>query len=627
MARFISESPNPFGWNPMQYFGLPTHMWYLPGVPYVSAGLIKLLPMLKAEHVYRLFVTTAACLLPVTAFLLAYYFSRSRRWALIAAAGCMFLSPSYGLFYAVNWDRGITYLPWRMQILTKYGEGPHSTGLTLLPLALIFLWRTATQRRRADLIVAAILMALITLTNWVAALALAWCVLMMLVTGLGTATETGFLARRIMAAAGLAYLLACFWLTPEFVQVTLFNWPVDAFNYQVGTGQWIALGGLILAIGAIRVLSHRFPGHHYLTLLALCCGGFFFVSAGHYWYGVDTVPESRRYAVEFELFLFLLLAELFRNMWPWRSPRKVLAAGILIGVLASFCLVPGVHQIHEYVTGGWLQLRPKPRQQTVEFQMADYVNSQKPQGRIFVSGGTRFRLNSWFLLPQVGGTFESGLHNRTALDLIYQIQVGAFREPVQWGTDAMGLMRVAGVEYAIAHGSGSEEHWKNLKDERLLSGFPKPVLDTGEDRVYKLPYKGLANLVKEEELLQHLPNGTNAGTTTAYVAAMDDPQRPQLRTTWKSNNQIEITGQVPAGMWITLRVSHHPRWTATQDGEPVEIASDKMGFILLKPRPANETKLVLEYHGSTQQYLFTVISGLSWCGVAIFWWSGRKRPQ
>ena len=38
MAKFISEHPNPFGWNPLQYKGLPTHDWYLPLLPYTSAS-------------------------------------------------------------------------------------------------------------------------------------------------------------------------------------------------------------------------------------------------------------------------------------------------------------------------------------------------------------------------------------------------------------------------------------------------------------------------------------------------------------------------------------------------------------------------------------------------------------
>ena len=40
MARFISQHPNPWGWNPLPYCGLPTQSTYVPGVPYVSALFI-----------------------------------------------------------------------------------------------------------------------------------------------------------------------------------------------------------------------------------------------------------------------------------------------------------------------------------------------------------------------------------------------------------------------------------------------------------------------------------------------------------------------------------------------------------------------------------------------------------
>ena len=64
MAVFISEHPNPFGWNPLQYGGMPTHFWYLPGIPYLSALAINLVPHLKPEHIYRLVTVTLACLPP-----------------------------------------------------------------------------------------------------------------------------------------------------------------------------------------------------------------------------------------------------------------------------------------------------------------------------------------------------------------------------------------------------------------------------------------------------------------------------------------------------------------------------------------------------------------------------------
>jgi hypothetical protein len=38
-------------------------------------------------------------------------------------------------------------------------------------------------------------------------------------------------------------------------------------------------------------------------------------------------------------------------------------------------------------------------------------------GRVMASGGMRFRLDSWFDIPQVGGGFETGLQDRIPVDL------------------------------------------------------------------------------------------------------------------------------------------------------------------------------------------------------------------
>ena len=37
ISRFITEHPNPWGWNPFVYCGLPTQSLYLPVVPYAVA--------------------------------------------------------------------------------------------------------------------------------------------------------------------------------------------------------------------------------------------------------------------------------------------------------------------------------------------------------------------------------------------------------------------------------------------------------------------------------------------------------------------------------------------------------------------------------------------------------------
>ena len=78
MARFVAAHPNPWGWNPLPYGGLPTQFLYVPLVPYFSAVWIRALPGVAPEMVYRTIVALATCLGPVTLFLFVLRFTESR---------------------------------------------------------------------------------------------------------------------------------------------------------------------------------------------------------------------------------------------------------------------------------------------------------------------------------------------------------------------------------------------------------------------------------------------------------------------------------------------------------------------------------------------------------------------
>lgn len=620
MARFISEHPDPFGWNPVQYMGLPTHRWYLPLVPYTSALLIKLLPMLKPEHVYRLFVVTMTCLGPVSMFLFVLYFTRRRNWALLTALAYTFYSPSYLVFPAIMRDQGITYLPWRIQVLMKYGEGPHNTGLTLLPLALIALWHASTRRRFWQLFAAAALLAGVSLTNWVACLALGWCCLAMLIVGTATRQEHGFSGKRLIQASALGYALACFWLTPRFIHTTLFNWPVDAFQYKVQMTQWMLFGGMIVIPLLGWFAAMKRPVLFYNVFLAICLAGFLFVVGGHYWFAADAIPESRRYAIEAEWFFFVVLFELVRFLLLhpnrlWRDALMV-ALGVHLGWYPP--------QARAYASETWIMHRPSPRQNSIEYRVAEFVNSKQPRGRIYAGGGTRFRLNSWFLLPQLGGTFESGLSNRSALFFHYMIRTGYQSPPERRAQDAILLMRAAGIEYAVIHGPKSTEHWKDFQGPTALEGALPKVFEEGDDRVYKLPFTGFAHLVKGSEYPQSRVLNANAPDLIPFVAAMDDPER-QLKFEWLANHRIRIQGRIAPETIVSTRVAFHPGWDATQNGQPLEVERDAMDFIMLRARPAEHSVIELAYSPAKQQIVGTAVSALTWIGCLAAVIRERKR--
>jgi hypothetical protein len=62
IARFVSAHPNPWGWDPFQYCGIPTRFLYVPALPYLTAFLAHLLPHVPLAFIYRVIVS--ACHLP-----------------------------------------------------------------------------------------------------------------------------------------------------------------------------------------------------------------------------------------------------------------------------------------------------------------------------------------------------------------------------------------------------------------------------------------------------------------------------------------------------------------------------------------------------------------------------------
>ena len=606
MARFFYLHPSPFGWNAMQYCGLPAQFTYLPGLQYIAATLAHLLPM-EPAYIYRMLAAALACLGPSTVFLFVAYFTRQRWWALAAALGYTLVSPLYGIVSTIDQDRGNIQLPWRLLVLVKYGEGPHNAGLALLPLALVALWQTCTQPKYWRLLLAAVLLAVIALTNWIAALALAFCALTMVLTVWG-APQAGFRISRMLLCGLLAYGLACFWLTPTFIRTIAFNWPADAFNYHLqGQAQWLLCGlgaGLLLIRAGFRWL---FPSELFTCFVALNTFGFGWVVLWFYNRGINTLPESRRYALEFELFFVLLIFEYFRL--TLRRPRPV--AIFCTVILAFFLVTAGWAQVGRYTTQGFGRRNPVPVEQTIEHRLAAKLASLKPRGRVYASGGLRFRLNAWFEIPQVGGGFESGLRNRTPVVLAHQVRTGLNSTPGQETADAILALRTMGVEYIVVHGTKSREHYRDFSNPLKFDGVLELVHREEDDSIYRVPYRSLAHLVRWEERLEW-PRASKLPRLSPYVAAMDDPSRSPLATEWIGNNQLRISGRVDPEMLVAVPVSYDAGWRATQGDHEVEILRDSLGFLMLRAEPVSSPPIVLTYRGTPEPYLMSGLSALVW---------------
>lgn len=607
IARFFAEHPDPWGWNPFVYCGLPSQFVYLPGVPYAVALLMWLAPQLEALQAYRILVGLLACLGPSTLFLFASRAGGSMAWALAAAVGYSLCSPSYDLFPAIDADRGLLPVPWRLHVMVKYGEGPHNAGLMLIPLALWAVWNAAYDRSRRSIVCAAAALAAVALTHWIAAFALALAVLILMAShrGMGVPFRSG----PVWTAGVLGYLMAAFWLTPSFVRTVAFNWPKDSFGFQALGAQRLAGALILAAVGGVWWLMGRLKGEPYLRFVTVCFLLFGAIAEAHYGSGVDPVPEARRYAIEMELFLALAAAEWGR--YAWRSGNGVNRGCTVL--FAALFVAQGWPQAARFVEAGYAKWQLEPKENTVEYRLASWIAAQHPRGRVYASGGLRFRLNSWFELQQVLGTFDSGLRNRTPLEFDDWFRKMAFMRAGREGADSLMQLRMMGSEYVVIHGSRSKEYYRDTKMPERFDGLLKPAYQIDDDRIYRIPFDSLA-----------YSGPVEAGQKWLHPVYLEPLEKQYgdrwapLDAEWEGTGRLRIRGPVAEGEVVNVAVSYAPGWRATQDGKAVRVERDLAGFLRIHARPEASADILLDYRATLEQKLCALLS-VSVFGAALLW--------
>jgi hypothetical protein len=323
-----------------------------------------------------------------------------------------------------------------------------------------------------------------------------------------------------------------------------------------------------------------------------------------YSYGANTIPESRRYAPEFELFLLAAVFEFFRVMWSSGAAVYRAAAGFA----AFFLAAAGLPQAGRYLTQGFAGRHPFPRERSIEYQLARRLEELHPAGRIHATGGLRFRLNAWCDLAQTGGGFESGLTSREVLSLAHCVRTAECGDPV----DALSVL---GGEYVVVHGTKSREHYRDLREGGAqFAGRLEEAARVEDDTIYRVPFRSLAHLVREDET-----------DLKRYAGAVRDAVRPRLTAAWSGPSRLEIAGPVGDGMLVSVQVRAETGWTAAQKGRPLEVQRGPFGWILLRPEPDRAARIALVYRGTAEQRWMGGLCGAVWAASLAGWLASRRR--
>ena len=601
ISRVMRDHPSDLLWWPMWNLGIPFHHTYFPFLHALDA-LVSALANIPPAMAYHRVTALFYCFGPVTLFWLAARVSRRLAPSFGGALAYAFLSPSAWLIPSVARDNGGLWSPRRLQVLIHYGEGPHIAALTLVPLALLFLyefWRAAPgSRRQACMgLLAGVFAAFTALTNAFGAVTLA----------LGALCILAALPRRDMARAAAqalaialaAYAAVCPLIPPSLLHTISVNAPTVDGVFHYTASSWAALAGLALGFVLLWLAmewKNASVWTRFIVLFAWLLSGITLLN----FVQVYVLAQPGRYQEEMEMALLLCLA--FGVQALLRDRSRIIQLVPLAVALIFMARQIRVHKLHADYLVESVDITTTP-----EYNMASWMDSHAAGGRVFVGGTYGFWTNVFSDVPQVSGGHEPTSLNPLQRMVTYEIYLDPDGErTVKW-------LRALGVSQVGVPASNTFKH-----PEKFDHLFPVAWKD-GADRIYQVPQRhlGLAHVIPRESLVSRTPaDGLDTDPLTPYLAALNDPALPDAEMHWLNFHHAQINAEVRPGQLISVQQNYDPGWTATVKGQGTPLRPDGLGFMIVDPACDGSCRVDLVWDGGVERRTTALISAAALSIVA-----------
>lgn len=597
-GRFLNAHlPHP-QWQPLWYGGTRYDYLYPPVVRYGTALLARIYIPVKAYHV---FTALLYCMGSAGVYFLVWAMSRSRGAAWVAASASALVSP---VFLLIPW-RSPYGTPWKLWVLLGTGEGPHICALALMPFALGFAWLALEKRRPASLAAAAIFSALVALTNFYGATALA-IFYPILVWSLWVTHRDNRIWLKAAAIPALAYGLSAFWLVPSYLRITIENLHYVSSRGDAGAAVWLAVAVMLFA-GISLWAASRKPDRAYAVFLCGCLLLFGLNVWGHF-HDFRVIGEAHRLASELDLIMILAAVEALRRLWEWRwrTASQVRTAQ----ALAMLLLLAGLWGARHYVRHAWELYPAEPDyRQRVEYRMSDWMASHFPGARTFVAGSVRFWWDTWHDLAQVGGGSEQGLLNRKVFPAQWEIMLGPNPElAVRWLT-------ALGADAVIVSGKQSQEKYHDFTSPDKFTGVLPVWYDDGQGNViYQVPrrYASLARVIDRAQFAALQPlQQSNLDLLRTYTSAIEAGPDSPTTTVWRGTDAMQVRARVAQGQSVLVQVTYDPAWHAYAGGRALPVHRDAGADFSVIDAPPGEQDIDFVFETPLENRIGWVLTGLS----------------
>jgi len=569
IARWYLEHFHELGWFPLWYTGIPVENAYQPIQPVLvalTAWLLDITPGLA----YHAFTAFAYALAPVTLYWLAVTLSRDRWLSFAAALAYSLVSPVTLLTPLLIADVGDPLGPKRLHSLVTYADSPHVVALALLPSALVAFHHAMRKRSVPRFVLAAAAVAAVVLTNWIAAVTLAFAIGSYML-----ATIDRDWVRSVPYAAGigvLAYGLAYRWIPPSTIADVSRNSVYLGGHFPITWVQLALASGLLaVAIVSVALLRSRGAGQllrFAVPFLVFTSG----VTAIWFWFGGYVVPQPSRYHLEADI-AFVLVGTFVCGAGVRRLRRRYRI--VMTTALCAVALYQLVHN-RSYVAG---MIQPIAMRDTLEYQAATWIGEHLPDARVKVSGSTMFWLNAFADVSQLGGAALQGARNPTIPVVEYGIHAteGDGERTAMW-------LRVYGVDAVLAPGVHTRDAYQNYHDPVKFAGVLEELWRSGEDVLYAVPRRSrsLAHVIPRAALVARTPaHVLDVEPVASYDNALENPELPIAAFSWRGPNDAVIETELPEDHLISVQIAYSAGWRAETGGQPCQVTSDGLGFIVL----------------------------------------------
>ena len=599
-------------WWPLWFGGMPYHTVYCPLFSHlvaVAALGLHASPALMFHALGALFY----CMGPVTLFWMAWWFSRSTAWSLLAGFLYSSVSPAAILFPIIRSDVRGWYNLTRLYNVVIYGETPHVVAMTMIPVAMIALDVALTRKKLLYYPGAAIAVACIALTSVTGTIGLAMALFAYLAM-----KPVGELLPNVlrMGCIGLiAYGLTMPWYPPSTIRLIVANseWSLgDHFPFTAWHVLFVVL--LVGSAVVVNILIDRVRDAEALrfAVLLLLISAAVTVPA---FLGMKfaAVPQPLRFRLELELAVCLTAALGLARVSSLQL-RMVIAS-----ILTVLCVGELVHNRHR--AGEIIQAADWKNR--IEYREASWFQNNMGGRRVFAPGSVSLWMNVFDDVPQLGGCCDQSIPNfeqRVALYTLYSGQNAGAQD----GAISTLWLQAYGVHAIGVSGPGSSEYFLAYSNPKKFDGLLPQLWRDGADVIYGVPQRSdsLAHVIQSSQMISRKPaHGLDVDPLRAYVRALNDAALPLATLQWTGTGAGRITAEIPTGDLISVQVTFDKGWRARVNGVLQKIAEDGLGMMVIYPECSGSCVIDLRYEGDAEMRVARMVQLVGVLACIVCWLS------